>query len=432
MKQFVGFWELPVLLMLVIYLPAAIYGIYFFKDIYSVTFVGLLAIFVMIYYWLYPRLPTGIFGCRAQRFFWRIGDQLNWTVMAGLAIAGYVSTIVIASLTVDFTPLGAALHGGSNIDIADARASFLANRTGVESLLRYSAVILGRAVMPFLVVYAYWTKNRYRHLMLIGLLLCYFVFLEKALPIFLFLPLVLLNLNKKLFSLAAINLLLLCTTIVMLGFLASGGLHDANKNLIVQKKEHVTDESSPTVVTKNVMKLDREGHLHHFYPVYKAFRNLNQDGIKYKVIILLNRALWIPYVTAYDWLIFQDVELKGELTYGRSIGILSWLIGEPKLQIERMVYKYQGLGGDGAANTVFLVDAKIAFGWLGVLLYCILLTLIAKVILSSNNEPAKIASVTSFFTVCLSPLTASILSGGLFFYILICLLMRPDPLRTSE
>lgn len=419
-------WHLPVFLMLAIYLPASIFGLYIFRDVYSVMFLVLLSVFVMIYYWLYPRFCMRLFGRHMESFFWNIGDKVNWTAMALGSVVVYIATIITASLTTDFTPLGAALRGGSDLDIANARANFLANRIGIESLLRYSAVILGRAVMPFLIVYAYWTNNKYRHLVLIGLLLCYFIFLEKALPIFLFFPLILLSLQKKRFFLAATHLLSLLIAIGLLAFLAQGGLHDATKHLNVPKKEYVAEKSNLTGIANKVITDDP---LLHFYPLYVVFPEADKSSIKYRSIIILNRALWIPYVTAYDWLKFQDEVLSGKLTYGRSIGIVSWLLGESKLQIERMVYKYEGLGGDGASNTVFFVDAKIAFGWVGVFLYCVLFTLIANLILSSRNEPAKIASVTGFFTICLSPLTASLLSGGLFFYILICLLIRPTQLE---
>jgi hypothetical protein len=441
LKTRMNFRDLPVLLMLAIYFPASIYGVYFFRDIYAVKFLVLLAIFVVVYYWIYLGFSKTVLSDRVEGFFWSVGDQVNWPVMAWLAVVVYLITICIAAVTVDFTPLGAALRGGSVVDIADGRASFLANRTGAGSLLRYSAVILGRAVIPFLVVYGYWSNNKFRHLMLMGLLLCYFVFLEKALPIFVFLPLILLFLKRKKILCAVISFLALCVMIALLGFLAKGGLHSDNNSLDIQKKEEVTVKSRIEVVTKNVLEDDR---LIHFYPIYLAVYNpdygskndtgnrFEEGGIFYLITMLLNRSLWIPYVTAYDWLKFQDVELNGELTFGRSIGPVSWLMGEPKLQIERMVYKFEGLEGDGASNAVFLVDAKIAFGWCGVFLYCIIFTLIARFILTSTNEPAKIASLTSFFTVCLSPLTASILSGGLFFYILICLLVRPESLRLVE
>lgn len=409
--------------MLAIYLPASIFGLFIFRDIYSVMFLGILSEFVIIYSWLYPRLPAKIFGEYMQSFFWKVGDQINWKIISWFTLGLYVATITLASYTVDYTPLGAALHGGSNLDIANARANFFANRSGVESLLRYSAVILGRAVIPFLVIHAYWNKNKFRHLILFGLLLCYFIFLEKALPIFLFLPLILLSLHKRRFFMAIICTFSLFTAIGLMTFLAQGGLHDASKNLKVEQKEYIFENSSLVGAEKKIIT---DNPMLHFYPLYVAYPQKNQKSVNYRTIIILNRALWIPYVTAYDWLKFHDVVLNGELTYGRSIGVVSLILGEPKLQIERLVYKYQGLGGDGASNTVFFVDAKIAFGWYGVLIYCIVFTLIAKLILSSKNEPAKIASVTGFFTVCLSPLTASILSGGLFFYILISLLIRPS------
>jgi hypothetical protein len=152
-------------------------------------------------------------------------------------------------------------------------------------------------------------------------------------------------------------------------------------------------------------------------------------------MLMINRALWIPYVTAYDWLRFQDRVLKGELTYGQQIGALSWLLGKPRLQLEQMVYDFllgQPDAGAGAANTIFLADAKLAFGWLGVVLYCALFAFLAAAIFSSANEVAKIASATSFYTAALSPLTATLLSGGLLFFLFMALFHRPALARVHN
>jgi hypothetical protein len=129
--------------------------------------------------------------------------------------------------------------------------------------------------------------------------------------------------------------------------------------------------------------------------------------------------------------------LGGKLTLGRQIGILSRLMSTPRLLLEQMVYQYQygaSPGGGGASNTVFFVDAKVAFGWLGVIAYCMAITLFAAIVFTSVNPVAQIASVTGFFTAALSPLTATLLSGGLFFYLAISVLTRVEPyaLRTRQ
>jgi hypothetical protein len=142
---------------------------------------------------------------------------------------------------------------------------------------------------------------------------------------------------------------------------------------------------------------------------------------------IVNRAVWVPYVTAYDWLKFQDDRLGGGITLGRSIGVVAWLSGQPRVQLEQMVYVYQfgeSPGGAGASNTVFFVDAKLAFGWIGAVVYCLIFPLLAAAVFSSENDLAKVASTTSFFTAAVSPLTATLLSGGLAFYVAISLLAR--------
>jgi hypothetical protein len=142
---------------------------------------------------------------------------------------------------------------------------------------------------------------------------------------------------------------------------------------------------------------------------------------------MVNRAVWVPYITAYDWLKFQHDVLEGRVTLGRSISVVAWLTGQPRVQLEQMVYAYQfgrSPGGAGASNTVFFVDAKLAFGWAGAILYCLIFPLFAAAVFSAENDVAKVASVTSFFTAALSPLTATLLSGGLAFYVAISLLVR--------
>ncbi|NES09201.1 hypothetical protein G3O07_04870 [Pseudomonas laurentiana] len=101
----------------------------------------------------------------------------------------------------------------------------------------------------------------------------------------------------------------------------------------------------------------------------------------------------MPYITAYDWLEFQRIVLDGHITNGRSISLVHLLYGEPKVPLEKMVYVFEygaSPGGQGASNTVFFVDAKLAFGWLGVLAYCLVFTFCAACIFTSQSGADRV------------------------------------------
>lgn len=422
-------WHVPVVIVLAIYLPAAVLGAYVYSDRFSAEIIALLLIFTATYYLLFPKFGALLRKPAMQARLGRLGRVLNWRLLAWAAAGGYGVTLLLAALTAEHTPLGAALLGGDELDIARARAEFLATRQGLEALLRYSALILGKSVMPFIVLYLFYRESRWRYLALSTLLCCLLLALEKSAAIFALLPILLLFIVRRNWRLVLVHTLTLMFCIVVWTFLASGGFYSGSGSIY----------QSPVQVSSTAVKSGwpdfRSGgspsDAERVYLVNYFLEKSNSSIVFNKIpksMLMINRVVWIPYVTAYDWLRFQDEVLKGELTYGQQIGVLSWLLGKPRLQLEQMVYDFQ-LGqpqaGAGAANTIFLVDAKLAFGWGGVVAYCALFSFLAAIIFSSTNEVAKISSVTSFYTAALSPFTATLLSGGLLFFLFMALFHCP-------
>jgi len=427
--------HLPVVLILAIYLPGALFGHFVIRDEYTAVFLVLLVVFLATYYTVYPRLERVLHTPAIRERLWCIGDRLPWRGLAWAAVAVYLASICAAAITTEITPLGAALEGRHELAIAEARARFLADREGAEALLRYAAVILGRSVLPFLVTYLYWTKHKARHVGLASLLLVYLVSLEKASPVFVFLPLIMLHFLQHAWRpmLAHGMVLLLC--IGLWTFLAIGSLYEPHHEHAVEAQAIEQSAAQDPSNTKRRGDPERFDLLTFVLESETLVWVRTSSRTVFRSSILLSRIVWIPYITAHDWLKFQDEVLGGGTTQGRSIGLVSWMLGEPKVQLERMVYEYQfgaSPGGVGGSNTVFFVDAKLAFGWFGVLAYCALFTAIAAAILSSGNEVAVIASITSFFTAAVSSLTATLLSGGMFFYLVLALLIRPQPSRWPD
>lgn len=424
------FWiHLPVALILAIYLPAALLGMFVFGDSPANTVVALLGVFVLSYYF------ACFLAVRAMEihdaawahagFHW----DVPWRPLAWGAALIYLVTIVVTCLTAPSVPLFAALTGASKFEIAQARAGFLVNRVGDEALLRYIAVIFGRAILPLLVTYLYYTRDRFRHLALAVLLIAYLLALEKASPIFAFLPLIVMRAveHDRRAALTLAASLIAC--VGLWTYLAIGSVEVAPEPRSPSATESTPNPrasmAAPAGIGRRGDPLRHE--LLNFVLPDAAYAAIRQTRAAFEVSWLLNRIVWIPYVTAYDWLKVHEEILKGELHYGRTIGIVSWLMGKPKLDLERVVYEYQfgpSPYGVGGANTIFVIDAKLAFGWAGVVLYCVVFGLCAAVIYMSDNLVVKVASITSIFTASVSSLTATLLSGGLFFYVVLALMLR--------
>ena len=427
-------WHIPGALIVAIYLPASLFGLYLFGDHYAVDFAVLLSVFALSYYLLYRPAARMLECLEIHSRLLSLGARVYWPLAAWIAVVAFCATIAGAALTTPVTPLQAALQGADLFEIAAARGEFLAKREGAEALLRYSAVILGRAVMPFLVAYLYWSNHRLRHLCLAGLLACYGVSLEKASPLFALLPLILLRSVEGKWWAALLHVTILTLCIGLWTFLALGGLREEARAQTTLPRSASAAQPAPPISVPPIPRYGDPRRHYIFYPIEAKglwrFKEPPPDSYAARLMWITNRVIWIPYITAYDWLKFQDDVLHGRLTFGRSIGVVSWLMREPRLNLEQMVYWYQfgqSPGEAGSSNTVFFVDAKLAFGWPGAFLYCLLFPLFAAAVFSSGNRVAKVASVTSFFTASVSPLTATLLSGGLAFFILISLLTRTEP-----
>ncbi len=149
----------------------------------------------------------------------------------------------------------------------------------------------------------------------------------------------------------------------------------------------------------------------------------------------LNRLAWIPYVTAYDWLKYFDERLHNQFLGGSSSFLVSHILGIEKFPIEREVFKYQfGDGGPqtGSANALFLVDAFVNFGWVGVVAYAFLLALIVFLIYAINN-PAMMACLYFYLVQAANGGLLGILFGnGLILLIFLSFFVRPKAMQRNS
>lgn len=426
-----GIKRLPVYLFAAIYLPMSILGLILFRDRESIELFVMILLFFAIYLFSYD-----FFSRLFLRFAKKTSPLLGlstgcWYGLSLFAFSLYVASLACAVHLSGSAPILVALEGGSLMEIAQARGQFLAGLEGYESLLRYLVFILGRSVMPLLLVAAFFYKFRIRYLFFAVLLVLSMFSLEKAAPIFVFLPFALYLVILKMWRNAIFVVFLMCASVGGMTILAMGGVGESYAGRITEssvEQPGVQLSIPPGMPIQGEMGRPGRSFLPTVFHDEFGFEEMEVDkkDVSGKLIMLLNRVVWIPYITAYDWLGFHYSVLGGELTLGRSIGFIHLLYGEPKMPLEKMVYVYEfgaSPGGQGASNTVFFVDAKLAFGWVGVIAYCFIFTFCAACIFSSGSPVLIASSIVCFLVASVSSLTATLLSGGLFIYVVLAFLL---------
>lgn len=160
---------------------------------------------------------------------------------------------------------------------------------------------------------------------------------------------------------------------------------------------------------------------------YNLFKGESGQGY-----YILNRIGYIPYITAIDWLNYREQVLRGDDVNGRSIGVVAFLFEQEKINLEREVFAFQwgqNDTGTGSSNTVFFVDAYLNFGIIGVIIYSLIVSFIARVIVVSGDGALVSCLSIPLLYICFTPLPAVLFSGGLAFLFLLALVFRVESKR---
>jgi hypothetical protein len=156
----------------------------------------------------------------------------------------------------------------------------------------------------------------------------------------------------------------------------------------------------------------------------KKYNIFGQGQINYAI----NRILWIPYVTAYDWLGFFHERLSGEYLSGRTSGLIAFITGRPSFPMESLVFNYQ-FGGlaltTAAANANFLVDAFVNFGWIGVMVYAGFFAVITLIVVKQGNPAMQACYYYFALQASMGGLSGVLFSNGMILLICMAFFMRP-------
>jgi hypothetical protein len=407
-------WLFFPFIILTLFVIQGIVGFLIYRDFSSIQFLLILILGISTYFishFVITKHLNKSFG-----FFKATGKyQLTldfWVILISLI---YFSIVIYALISSEKIALLESFKGATNFDMAIAREGLFKSRSGWEMSLKYFNSVLSTAFMPLILVIAYLKNKSYKHLLLLLFLLSTLPSLEKSLAIKVFAPLIILSLNRFLTRRAgwvffAVMLLVIFGTTVLSGV----GSDDAQQT----KTETVAQQTKT------------EKHTRTFHEI--KYSPITVGG---KVGYMANRILWIPYITAYDWLKFFNEKLNGQYLLGRTSLIISKITGQTQYPMEQEIFKYQ-FGGSSklltaSANTTFFVDIFVNFSWLGVVIFSCLLALITRLVEVSNNPAGMAVFYYYVFQVSIGGILAVLLSGGLLFFIFLIFILKPDTIESN-
>jgi oligosaccharide repeat unit polymerase len=370
---------IPILLC-VLYLPSGIYGLFRFQDGYAWQFLLMLVVSVMSY-----SLGYTIFGSRIAREdqSWRgakffVGPE--W--LATAVWLPYLACLFYIIATSPSIALVDAIRGADAAAIATAREEFLKAREGIDALLVYMYAAFTCALVPYMISVQYLHRIRGRHIQLLCFLATLLPSLEKALAVRALLPIAVIAVNQGMVSSKRVALFMLGGLIALMTLLSIIAAGDS------------ADESS-------ILEKDNP---------YEVFTS------KQPILSVGNRALWVPYATAYDWLrYFQEVR-GGEFLWGATSSVGSLLTGRERVNVEREVFYFawgQNQTWTGSANAAYFVDAYVNFGWVGVAVSSVVCSMIAGWFLRYSNAGGKSVYACFAFMISIGSLVSVLFSGGL-------------------
>ncbi|PWN70381.1 hypothetical protein C1631_010430 [Chryseobacterium phosphatilyticum] len=297
----------------------------------------------------------------------------------------YILVVLLIMVTAGELPILASLRGASQEDLFGLREDFLKDRKGFEIIFSYLITIIDSTFFPFVIVRAFFYKNKSRFLYLLVFVLYSISFLEKgyflkiAIPVFFFLYYK--SKNKKTYLLVSGGVILALISLMFL--LSKFDAIDASR-----------DEP--------------------FFSIYHIPATI------FEAVVW--RMVAVPVITAYQGLeLFFSNEFHGEYLYGATSSLLSSIFGLERINFERALYQSQFGGSEtGNANQFYLIEAFINYGYVGVFLFSFLLGKIVKDMINTKNIAIICIIPLLFYNLFSSGLIGNLLSNGyLFFYLMV-------------
>jgi hypothetical protein len=254
-------------------------------------------------------------------------------------IIGFSVFLFITFVTAKDIPLVSYFNGASANDLSEQRGALFKGRNGWQSVLLYLFTFFSQAFVPYAIAYLFICRDRLRYIALVIFFLFTVSFLQKFLFTNAIVPLlyaysVTQHKNRRAFfiGLFAVPAILYALTNLSMG---SGGDLGAFTDFGAKFSADYVPSST--------------------------------------VDALWWRSFSVPVFTATDTLHVFYERFGGGYLNGSTSSFIAFLTGQERINIERYVFEFQWGWNDTAnANSVFIVDAFINFGWVGVCVFSLL------------------------------------------------------------
>lgn len=328
------------------------------------------------------------FGIKALRF------GINLRTFQRLIWGIFIAFIIVTFLTAPSIPLFSAIKGASADALSQERGDFLKSRAGAEIILLYASTFLVNTVVPYSTVLLYATNSRFRYFSTAAFFFFCISFLQKALFLNLALPLIAyLAISRRLPTRLAVMSAIGLVGVLILGTYASRG-NDA--------------------LDSNVIGGNSDNYLSALYVP------------KTPVDYFIWRSIAVPVFTASDTLLVHAEKFNDDLLYGATSTLIATIFDMKRINVERYVFEYQFGGWNEIANSnsVFIIDAYVNFGYIGVLIFALFVGQIFRWFRLSKDIAFKSLWPLFAFVIFSAPLIGMLFSNGFIYMLFHALLVK--------
>jgi hypothetical protein len=350
----------------------------------AVSFVAIIAII------LGAKTPLfdSVFKGRSPRI------RVNAVFFNSMLWSVFVIFVFVAWFTAPNIPLIAALNGADSETIAILREQFLKAREGWQTSFVYINAVLSGALIPYSLALMFLNTMRWRWLAAGFFLIFCISFMEKAFFLKAAFPLIYLVAQRQVIIGLSLREMLLGTLglLLLLTLYSGGGGYDPS--------------GSP------------------FFSV----SYLPQGSLDH----LFWRIVAIPLITAADAIrVFQE-QFSSQPLMGATSTFLASLFGIERIEYERLVFAAQwgqNETGTGSSNSVYITEAFVNFGWMGIFIFSFIIGILMRFFSVSRDEAFRAIWPLFVFGVFTSGLIGTMLSNGylIIFLLTACIRLQVYP-----
>lgn len=373
-------YQFHVLATALIYLPGLFISLFFLDyeyRYYSITFILILIAGFLFSYlgWNYARKR------RRRR------NPANEII--SLRVFYILILVFIATAIYIFTQTPPALFSsGDAVVVSELRAASTKGKAGIDSIINVLHFASSYVGLPSIVLVAFWREWKTKYLLLFISILSLLLSLQKARAIIIFIPLLVMYASRG-YTRRTITIF---SGFFLLIYIAS--------NLVGLDNSFFQNISyDPSFIARATSGSDR-----------MLFANPSI------IEFIINRVVWIPTITALDWLRFHSEVLNADFLWGSTTPILYQILGHSsRFRIENEVFKYQFNAASeslGSANSHYLLDAYINFGIFGVIAYAFIFGFLLGLTSRNMPKPIYFCIYNYAYTAVIGNLHSLLFGGG--------------------